>query len=181
MWGAVFNRRRDPHPDLVRRRHRAAVGRRHRGGGRAAAAPRGRPCRGAAFNRDETRILTWCDDGTARLWDAATGQEIVPPLRHEGAVSGRRLHGDETRILTWTETDRAAVERRDRGGGRGAAPPRGRRVGRRLQRRRDPHPDLVRDGTARLWDAATGEEVVPPLRHEGDVWGAVFKATRPAS
>ena len=24
---------------------------------------------GAAFNRDETRILTWSTDGTARLWD----------------------------------------------------------------------------------------------------------------
>ena len=24
---------------------------------------------GAAFNGDESRILTWSDDGTARLWD----------------------------------------------------------------------------------------------------------------
>ena len=41
---------------------------------------------GAAFNRDESRILTWSEDNTARLWDAATGQEVVAPLRHEGAV-----------------------------------------------------------------------------------------------
>ena len=59
--------------------------------------------RGAAFNGDESRILTWSDDGTARLWDAATGQEVVAPLRHEDCG-----------------------------------------VGRRLQRRREPHPDLVR-------------------------------------
>jgi predicted oxidoreductase (fatty acid repression mutant protein) len=38
---------------------------------------------GAAFNGDASRILTWSDDGTARLWDAATGKEVVA-LRHEG-------------------------------------------------------------------------------------------------
>jgi WD40 repeat protein len=30
---------------------------------------------GAAFNGDESRILTWSDDGTARLWD-------IPRLPH---------------------------------------------------------------------------------------------------
>ena len=58
---------------------------------------------GAVFNRDESRILTWSEDKTARLWDAATGQEVVPPLRHEGSVSGAAFN-----------------------------------------RRREPHPDLVR-------------------------------------
>ena len=57
---------------------------------------------GAAFNGDESRILTWSDDNTARLWDAATGKEVVAPLRHEGGCR---------------------------------AP---------LQRRREPHPHLVR-------------------------------------
>ena len=33
---------------------------------------------GAVFSRDESRLLTWSDDGTARLWDAASGQELVP-------------------------------------------------------------------------------------------------------
>ncbi len=27
----------------------------------------------AAFSEDESRILTWSKDGTARLWDTATG------------------------------------------------------------------------------------------------------------
>ena len=44
------------------------------------------PVLGAAFNGDESRILTWSRDNTARLWDAATGQEVVAPLRHEGPV-----------------------------------------------------------------------------------------------
>jgi WD40 repeat protein len=28
---------------------------------------------GAQFSRDDSRILAWSNDGTARLWDALTG------------------------------------------------------------------------------------------------------------
>ena len=58
------------------------------------------PIAGPTLNRDATRILTWSDDGTARLWDAATGQALAPLLRHEDAVSSATLNRDETRILT---------------------------------------------------------------------------------
>ena len=66
------------------------------------------PIAGATLNRDATRILTWSDDGTARLWDAATGQGLAPPLRHEDAVSSATFNRDETRILTrsWDGTAR---------------------------------------------------------------------------
>jgi WD40 repeat protein len=33
---------------------------------------------------DETRILSWSDDRTVRLWDAATGAPIGPPMKHDG-------------------------------------------------------------------------------------------------
>ena len=37
---------------------------------------------GAVFNRDESRILTWSEDGTARLW--AVGQnEPIQTFKHE--------------------------------------------------------------------------------------------------
>ena len=75
---------------------------------------------GAAFNGDESRILTWTDDNTARLWDAATGKEVVAPLRHEDAVTGAVFNRDESRILTWSDDNTAAaVGRGDRPGGRG--------------------------------------------------------------
>jgi hypothetical protein len=56
---------------------------------------------GAAWNADETRILTWSDDNTARVWDAETGDELAR-LNHEDAVNGAAWNADETRILTWS-------------------------------------------------------------------------------
>ena len=69
------------------------------------------PVNGAVFNKDGSRILTWSkgdtlsgvdnSDHTARLWDVRTGNQIGPPLRHEGPVNGAMFSKDETRILTW--------------------------------------------------------------------------------
>jgi hypothetical protein len=59
---------------------------------------------GAQFNRDESRILTWGGDKTARLWDARTGQQIGPAVQHEDMVDG-----DESRILTWSTDGTARV------------------------------------------------------------------------
>jgi WD40 repeat protein len=54
------------------------------------------------FSRDESRILTWGSDKTARLWDAQTGQQIGPALQHEAWVDGAMFNRDESRILTWS-------------------------------------------------------------------------------
>ena len=43
---------------------------------------------GAVFNRDESRILTWSEDGTARLWDAQTQTQVGPEMKHEGRRLG---------------------------------------------------------------------------------------------
>jgi hypothetical protein len=59
---------------------------------------------GAVFSKDESRILTWSRDGTARLWNAATGTQIGPPLKHDGWVYGAVFSQDESRILTWSDT-----------------------------------------------------------------------------
>jgi WD40 repeat protein len=118
---------------------------------------------------------TWSADGTARLWDAATGQEVLPPLRHEDLVRGAVFSDDENRILTWSDDKTARLW--DAATGQEMLPP--------LRHKRsmggaDFSDDENRiltwsdDGTARLWDAATGQEVLPPLRHEDAVWGAAF-------
>jgi hypothetical protein len=51
---------------------------------------------GAVFSRDESRILAWSQDGTARLWDARTGAQIGPALRHDSSVTGAVFSRDES-------------------------------------------------------------------------------------
>ena len=40
----------------------------------------------ALFSPDGRHLLTACDDGVVRIWDATTGEEALPALRHEGAI-----------------------------------------------------------------------------------------------
>ena len=57
---------------------------------------------GAVFSNDETRILTWSEDGTGRLWDVETGEQVGPAFEHEDPVKGAAFSKDETRVLTWS-------------------------------------------------------------------------------
>ena len=61
------------------------------------------------LNKDETRILTWSYDGTARLWEAKDGSPIGQPMKHDGVVYGAEFNKDETRILTWSDDDTARL------------------------------------------------------------------------
>jgi ABC transporter substrate binding protein len=49
-----------------------------------------------------SRILSWSRDSTLRLWDASTGQQIGPVMKHDGIVQGALLTKDESRILSWS-------------------------------------------------------------------------------
>ena len=55
------------------------------------------------------RVLTGSEDGTARLWDAATGQELVPAMKSGGAVSSATFSPDGTRVLTGSEDGTARL------------------------------------------------------------------------
>jgi hypothetical protein len=48
---------------------------------------------GALLTKDETRILSWSEDKTLRVWDVATGQEIGPAMKHDDSVYGGLLRG----------------------------------------------------------------------------------------
>ncbi len=63
---------------------------------------------GAAWNGDESQILTWSKDGTAVLWDAASGARRQT-FAHERAILGAVWNGDGSRILTWSEDGTAKV------------------------------------------------------------------------
>jgi WD40 repeat protein len=54
----------------------------------------------AAFSEDGTRIVTACDDGFARIWDATSGKLLVPPLPHGTAIRVAAFSPDGTRVVT---------------------------------------------------------------------------------
>jgi WD40 repeat protein len=131
---------------------------------------------GAVFSNDAARVLTWSADGTARLWNAATGATMGPVLRHDELVWGAVFSKDESRILTWSADNTARIW--NAATGVSIAPP--------LR-----HDDSVsgavfskdetrvltwseEDNTARLWNAATGAPIGPALKHHDSVLGAVF-------
>ena len=57
--------------------------------------------RGASWSPDEALILTWSDDGTARIWNIADNT-LLYTLGHEGVVYGAEWSPDGKRVLTWT-------------------------------------------------------------------------------
>ena len=45
-------------------------------------------------------MVTASRDNTARLWDAATGKEVIPPLKHESFVLHASFSPDGQRVVT---------------------------------------------------------------------------------
>ncbi|MEM7530953.1 MAG: CHAT domain-containing protein [Chloroflexota bacterium] len=58
--------------------------------------------KGATWNQDNTQILTWGWDGTARIWDGHTGNELKTFQGHTDTVNGASWNADESKILTWS-------------------------------------------------------------------------------
>ena len=114
--------------------------------------------RAVAWSPDATHILTGSQDGTARIWDATTGENTLT-LTHDGWVSAVAWSPDATHILTgsqdgtiriWDATTGAntLTLTRDSSVSTVAWSP-------------DGHHILTgsSNGTARIWDATTGEQV----------------------
>jgi hypothetical protein len=62
---------------------------------------------GALWNSDKSRILTWSEDGTAKLWN--TDGAPIATLTHDDQVNGASWNGDESRILTWSDDHTAKL------------------------------------------------------------------------
>ena len=125
------------------------------------------------FSPDGRRILTAGDD-TARIWDAATGHELLALKGRTAQLDGAIFSPDGQRILTGSSdnilrilsaaTGREMLELRghtDQVWG-AAFSPDGRRV-----------VTASWDKTARIWNAATGQELLR-LSHDDKVFGARF-------
>jgi WD40 repeat protein/tetratricopeptide (TPR) repeat protein len=128
----------------------------------------------ASFSSDGRYVVTVGDDAAARLWNAHTGQAVLPPLRHAARVTSAVFSADGHRLLT---TGADGLARLWDLAPTGAVPP-------PLVHERDVlTAALTFDGraiitisgdeakpgrTARAWDARTGEPLTPPINgHPG--------------
>ncbi|MDB5310120.1 MAG: repeat-containing protein [Gemmataceae bacterium] len=123
-----------------------------------------------ALSPDGRTALTGSKDGTARLWDAASGRPKTDPLRHGEPVWTVSFSRDGTKFVTGSGDDErstGAARVWDAGTGRLLYPPL-------------PHPAEVTavafapdgstfltvcPGQARVWRTADGSPVGEPLRH----------------
>ncbi len=130
---------------------------------------------GATYSPDGRRILSWSDDKTLRLWDAATGAAIGEPMRHKGPVHGALYSSDGRRILSWSDDKTPRLWDAATGAAIDEPMPHEMLVNGALY-----SPDGGRilswslDGTLKLWDARTGATIGEPMRHEGPVQGATY-------
>jgi len=132
------------------------------------------PVHTALFSARGGRIVTASSDGTARVWDARTGQALLQPLAHEAEVRYAEFSPDELRVLTVSSNLCRLWDTST-----------GRALGTNIT-----HQDVVctahfspdgnkvvtasADGTARISDAQTGQMLAGPLQHKGCVSSAEF-------
>jgi len=128
----------------------------------------------ASFSVDSARIFAVCQDGTVKVWDAASGAPLSQPLRHKDMIENVSFSPDGGRIVTvrdriariWDITV-------------------GSPLGNLLVHEDDVisaifSPDGTRivttsvDQSVRTWDASTGAPIGNPLRHRFPVSDASF-------
>ncbi len=139
---------------------------------------------------DGTRLITTRADHTGAdhftsIWDTATGQTVGAPLQHPEPVLHAALDPDNRRLLTVTGGLVTDPERESAAYLWDLAKDTASRERKRPEaavllshRGKVEYACFSRDGrlvvtasadqTARIWEAATGKPITPPLRHFGD-------------
>lgn len=125
----------------------------------------------AEFSPDGKYVVTASKDGTAQIWETATGRATTPPLRHEAALQGAFFSRDGQIVVTYSADTTARIWSAATGqpltqpmvhsGGwvlAAALSPDGRQL-----------VTACGDRVARVWDTLTGTLVRTTLRHPGSV------------
>jgi WD40 repeat protein len=63
----------------------------------------------ASFSPDGSRIATASHDGTAKVWDARAGTEVLTLKGHTSLVESAAFVADGSRIVTWSRDRTAKV------------------------------------------------------------------------
>jgi WD40 repeat protein len=133
------------------------------------------PVISASFSRDGTKVVTSGFDGTARLWDIATGQSTAVLSGHEGRVNSASFSPDGTKVITAGEDGTAHLW--DVASGKSIAVLSGHK-GWVSSASFGPDGTKVvtagEDGTAHLWDVASGKSIAVLSGHKGWVSSASF-------
>ena len=72
--------------------------------------------RHAEFSPDSKRVVTTSDRGTARVWDAETGEAVTKPMKHEGPVLRAAFSPDGKRLITGSVDRTAGIWDAETGG-----------------------------------------------------------------
>ncbi len=128
-----------------------------------------------AYSPDGTRIATSSQDGTAKVWDAMTGKELLTLRGHTDSVNGIAYSPDGKYLATASDDGTGKLWDASTGkelltlsGHKGtvlrvAFSPDGTRVA-----------TTSWDKTAKIWDVSTGKELLTLLGHTAPVRGVAF-------
>ena len=111
------------------------------------------------------RVLSRSLDGTLRLWDLATGDEIGASMRHDSSVLGA-LISPNGRILSWSTDNTLRIWDPATGDQIGPAMKHDHWVSGAMLLDNDRILSWSRDGTLRQWDLETGAQIGPAVAHE---------------